>query len=442
MLSKFISFINNRQLFMPHQNILLTVSGGMDSIAMAELFSRAGFRFAIAHCNFQLRGKDSFEDEKFVASCAQKYQVPLFSKRFETLDYLKERKISVQMAARELRYAWFEEIRQSQNFDYIATAHHADDATETFFINLMRGTGISGLHGILPQKDALIRPMLCFTRGEIEKFITQNHLHYRIDISNTEDKYLRNKIRHHLIPVFETLKPGALEGVQQTMQNLREVEAVYDDWLYQQKKNLLKTEGEWITIDCNALRQTPHNSLVLYELLSDFRFSRDVVRQIENSIEGTPGRQFFSPSHRLVTSSQKIIIEKYTAPRTQNSEFLVTNDTTEIVEPLHLVFSIISPTDFRTLAKSNNDAFFDLQKLCFPLIIRKWQKGDYFHPFGMWGKQKLSDFMVNRKFSLPEKENCWLLTSDKQIIWVIGYRTDERFKITNDTNNILHIRKL
>ncbi len=441
MLDSFNSFIAVHQLCNRDDKLLLTISGGADSVVMAHLFRRSGFSFAVAHCNFSLRGKESDDDEAFVKKLASEtFLVDFFVTRFDTNAYAKEHKLSVQQAARELRYTWFEEIRSAHKFSYIATAHHADDQLETFFINLMRGTGIAGLSGIPLKQNHIIRPLLFASRAEIEAFALQNKLSFRNDSSNQSDKYLRNKIRLKLFPLLEEINPSFRDTVSQSIQNLKNTELIYKEHL--QKLNLTQCNknGE-MRIEINRLKALKPGAHYLFELISGYGFNRPVCKDIFTTLDGISGKQFHSSTHTIIRDREHLIIYPNPIIMDQDSEYLVTFGTTELSVPMHLKLKEIKNTGEHELNNGEDVAMVDMDRLTFPLLIRKWQEGDFFYPLGMKTKKKLSDFFIDNKMSLKEKSDVWLLCSCGEIVWVIGHRIDERYKVRPKTDNIFVIEK-
>jgi len=417
---------------------------------MTELFYRAGLHVGIAHCNFQLRGKDSLDDEEFVHRLAAKINTPFFVKRFSTAEFAKREGVSIQMAARKLRYEWFEEIRSTENFDFIATAHHRDDQVETFFINLIRGTGISGLHGILPKKDKIIRPMLFTNRHEIEDFAINHFIPWREDRSNEETKYLRNRIRLELLPIMKSLNPDLSAGITATIVQIRSLEEHWKNEISRTKQRIVSKTGEEIRIDLRKLTRLKPLQPLIWELLSPYGFNDTVIRDLLESSPGESGKMFFSKAFRLIKNRDELIITPLSDSTTANvikpgrlhvvkEPLTIEEGVNMLKKPLPLSFTIMDIDNNFEIPLSSNIANLNLAKIEFPLTLRKWHQGDAFCPLGMNKKKKLSDFFINMKFSIPEKENCWLLCSGKHIIWIVGYRIDHRFRITRGTKKILQI---
>ena len=436
MLESFLKYIKEQKLIDPSDKILLAVSGGVDSVVLCKLLHQAKIKFAIAHCNFTLRGEESDEDELFVEELAELYNVAFHSISFDTNSFAKKNKLSVQVAARELRYKWFEEIKTQFNFTLIATAHHQDDSIETFFINLLRGSGIRGLHGILPKQGDIIRPLLFVNKVEIETFAKKNKLKFRRDSSNNTDKYLRNKIRHKLIPLLNTINPSANKNIADTIENLREVEAIYLKSIEKKKLKIVEEKNGLVKINIKELEKLKPLSAYLFEYLYPLGFNSKMIDDIIDSLNSESGKQFFSGTHRLIkdrkyliiSTNEKIIDSKNINISVSQKEIKVGSN--------KIVFKKMLHSKKVDLKVSKDIAQIDFEKLKFPLQLRKWEHGDTFHPIGMKGKKKLSDFFIDQKFSLIEKENSMVLISDNKIVWVVGHRIDDRFKITDKTKQI------
>ena len=437
MFEEFLHNIHNQRLFQQSDKILLAISGGIDSMVMAHLFSEAGFHFGFAHCNFQLRGLESNQDEKFVKKSANTLKSPFFSKNFDTEAYAKKKKISVQMAARELRYGWFEKIRNENKYDYIALAHNKDDLIETLLINLIRGTGIRGLSGMKVKQGKIIRPLLFASRSMINEYQKINKIKYREDSSNESVKYARNRIRHQVIPELEKLNPAFKTNISQTILHLEDVRKIFAEVIDKKRSELVRIKEGKTLIDIDKLKKLDHIGTYLYEFLRPFRFPHQIIPDIIASLSTTPGKQFFSITHRLIRDRAHLIITLNT--EIPESNIYIDKDSTEVKHPIHLVLKKIKITPEYKFSESKLIASLDLDLLKFPLILRRWKSGDQFQPLGMKNKKKVSDFFINNKFSIPEKESAWILESDSRIVWIVGYRIDDRFKITLNTRNILQI---
>jgi len=436
MLNLLKNFIRENKLFNPKQSILLAVSGGMDSVMMCHLFRQSKFSFGIAHCNFKLRGKESDDDEKFVKQLAQSIGVPFYHKTFDTSNYAKGKGISIQMAARDLRYNWFEEIKKTHHYNFIAVAHHKDDEVETFFINLLRGTGIAGLHGIAPKTNHIIRPLLFTTRTEIEKYVKAHHIKYREDSSNSSDKYLRNKIRHQIIPLLKEINPQAEQTIGEDIQRIKETEQIVKTYIDGLTKILFKTKNNQIFISINEIKKLNLVNAVLFELLKPFGFSGDIVEQIIRGLNGISGKQFYSETHRITKDRNHLIIEDLAEIEKTIAPVLISEKVQAIRKPVSMSFKkAYRNIDLKKFQKADI-ACIDYDKLKFPLLIRKWENGDYFYPLGMKQKKKLSDFLIDKKIPRSAKEKILVLCSEDKIIWVIGQRLDNRYRITDGTKKI------
>jgi len=447
MLHSFTTYIKKEKLFSKTDSILLTVSGGIDSIVMCELFHQAGLKFGIAHCNFQLRAEESDTDELFVEELAEKYNVQFHSVSFDTSAFAKKNKLSIQVAARKLRYDWFEEIRTQFDYNYIATAHHQDDSIETFFINLIRGTGIAGLHGILPKQNNIIRPLLFTNKKEIELFAKKNKLKFREDSSNASDKYVRNKIRHRLIPLLKELNPNIHKTIADDIQRLSETEKVYKKEIRNKRSKIITEDKNGIRISIKALKKLNPIAPYLFEFLYPLGFNSTTVDEIIESLNKQSGKQFFSATHRLIKDRDCLIIESrhqaQESRQTKASHFIIKKSQKSLtVDGVKLNFKSISKTKNYQLQTTNESANIDFDRLQFPIEIRRWEKGDVFYPLGMNRKKKLSDFFIDKKLSIPEKENTWVLTSKKEIVWVIGMRLDNRYKVTDKTKKIYFVERV
>ncbi|WP_264551871.1 tRNA lysidine(34) synthetase TilS [Flavobacterium sp. N2038] len=433
MLLKFQNHIISRFPFLANKKLFLAVSGGLDSVVLLHLLKQLPYEIAVLHCNFQLRGLESFGDQEFIQNYCSEHNISFFTTQFDTEAFAEDYKLSTQVAARELRYSWFYELLEEQNFDYILTAHHADDNLETFIINLTRGTGLEGLIGIPEQNDKIIRPLLPFSRDEILKYAEENNIEWREDSSNASNKYLRNKIRHDLVPILKEINPNFLDAFQKTQSYLQESQEMVEDasiMIYQQ---VAKEEGEEIHFDLNQLKKLPNYKSYLYQWLNEFGFT--AWSDIYDLVNGQSGKQVLSGEFRLLKNREILILSPF-LETSEKEEFEINENETEVNFPLNLSLCNVG----HITIESNKSIFVDAEKIRFPLILRRWNEGDVFHPFGMQGKsKKVSKLFKDEKLSLIEKEKTWILCSDNQIVWVVGLRQDERFKIDNTTNKILKI---
>ncbi|MDP2235167.1 MAG: tRNA lysidine(34) synthetase TilS [Bacteroidales bacterium] len=440
MIETFKTFIKENQLFDSNSRILAAVSGGRDSVVLAYLLKEAGYNFSIAHCNFQLRAKESDEDERFVMQFADQQDISCFVKRFETKEYALQNKISIQMAARDLRYEWFQSLCVSHGFDCIAVAHHMDDQSETFFINLIRGSGLTGLKGMKVRNGLIVRPLFFASSEQITAFANEKNIAFRDDSSNSQTKYLRNKIRHRLMPVFTALHENAGQGLQKSLQMLAGNHALYETLLKEKTDKLLKFEGDVCRLEKTKLKAFDASKALLFECISRFGFSGAVISDIHSALFNQPGSVFFTSSHRLIVGHKYIEIDLLQEKQTEDI-LVIENETQEILEPIKMVFEKIQRDSSFSVKSSSAVAQIDYEKLIFPLTLRHWRQGDRFKPLGMSGTQLLSDFFADKHFSQLQKEQALLLVSGNgDIIWLVGYRLDDRFKITDDTSQILRIK--
>lgn len=434
MLAKLQKHIAHDFPFLEQKKLFLAVSGGLDSMVLVHLFQQLDFEIAILHCNFQLRGLESFGDQDFIQNYAQENNIPIFITQFDTTAFAKDYKLSTQVAARELRYSWFYEQLEANNFDYLLTAHHADDTIETFLINLTRGTGLEGLTGIPKQNDKVIRPLLCFTRQEIEHYAKENKIEWREDSSNASDKYLRNKIRHHLIPILKELNPNFMDSFQNTQNYLQDAQMLVEDASIMVYQQVAKQEEEAIFFDLNQLKKLPNYKSYLYQWLNEFGFT--AWDDIYDLVDSQSGKQVFSAEFRLLKDRDFLILSPLHAID-EEDEYHIDSSQNQINIPLNLSFSKVTDISIG----SNTTIFVDEDTLQFPLVLRHWKEGDSFQPFGMNGKsKKVSKLFKDEKLSLIDKENVWLLCSGTEIVWIIGMRQDDRFRITNTTKNLLKIQ--
>jgi tRNA(Ile)-lysidine synthase len=413
---------------------LVAVSGGADSMVTAALFHEAGIRFEIAHCNFHLRGTDSNRDMQLVEKTAAKWQVPCHIREFDTLSVQKNSGKSVEMVARELRYAWFSTLLA--DFDYLVTAHQSNDAAETQLLNLCRGTGLKGLCGIPPKNEKIIRPMLPFTAAEIRQYADNHHIEYAIDYTNEDELIVRNRIRHSVVPQLETINPQFLTTNVHSRFILQQQYAYYQKHIDDDIRKMVVEDEEAIRIDRSLLYQNDNTELVLYEFLSGFGFSANVSETIANNRHLQPGKQFFSESHILLVDRDCLIIQ----PRKEGIDEVVDVYSLDNLRQYFIVEKIEYQKDI-VFEKNPGILYLPKEKLIFPMQIRAWQHGDFFFPLGGKGRQKLSDFFTDHKIDRFSKENIRLLCIGDQIAWVIGWRSDERFKV-KQPGEIYTLKKL
>ncbi|THF47937.1 tRNA lysidine(34) synthetase TilS [Flavobacterium supellecticarium] len=424
--------LNDNFAFLQGKQLLLAISGGIDSMVLLELFRNLPYTIAVAHCNFGLRAAESDGDEDFVKQWCAKNNIRFFTTRFATQEYAETEKCSIQLAARELRYNWFSALLENEGFDYLLTAHHLDDTLETFLINLTRGTGLDGLTGIPAQNGTVIRPLLPFGRDEIEAYAVANSIAWREDSSNASDKYLRNRIRHQVVPILKELNPNFLNGFQDTLVHLQQTESLVQDAVTELYSKIVTEKEEQLHIAIEKLKLIPNYKAYLYQWLKPYGFT--AWDDIYNLINAQSGKQVFSENYRLLKDRDYLLLEKQQVHRTQSIE-ITENQEVTLEQGRLTLYSVTNVTEDR----GGKVIFVDKDKLKLPLILRKWKEGDYFYPSGMTGRKKISKYFKDEKFSLIDKENCWLLCSGDEIVWVVGKRSDRRFEIEQETNNIIKI---
>ncbi|MET4139050.1 tRNA lysidine(34) synthetase TilS [Pedobacter sp. UYP1] len=434
LLHNFLDYIRLNSLFHPDQRILLAVSGGKDSVLMAHLFKEGGFKFGIAHCNFGLRGEESQRDERFVSALASRLEVPLYVTHFATKAYAAEHKISTQMAARDLRYRWFEELRIQENYSYIAVAHHQDDAIETVLLNLVRGTGIAGLHGILPKRDNLIRPLLFLSRAGIDGVIQEKGYDFVEDSSNASTAYARNKLRLGVIPLLKEINPNLEQTFEHNILRFAETELVLQQTVAGLRTTLLEERKEGVYLSLDKIKALNPKRLLLFELLKVYNFTETVVEELLGSLNKQSGTSFYSAGHRITLNRDELIVTTITA------EEVYTN---KIIHPSDIAIAfgnqVIEISYTEQLAFENNPqkAFVDADRLIFPIVVRTWQEGDRFMPIGMRNYKKLSDFFIDQKIPLPQKDSIPILVNGNgDVVWVAGLRQDNRYKVTATTKKV------
>jgi tRNA(Ile)-lysidine synthase len=438
MQEKFLQFINENNLCNKSNKILLGVSGGIDSICMFHLFQQLEFQISIAHCNFQLRGEESNKDEIFVKQLANNYNIPFHSTKFDTTRIAQENGISIQMAARDLRYEWFSELLDTYEYDYIAIAHNKDDVIETFLINLSRGSGIKGLSGIKSKYGNVIRPLLFASRKNIEQYIVENNYDYREDSSNNSTKYSRNLIRHEIIPAFEKINPSFRETMIQNIERLNQTEKIYNYSISNNLKDVTELTNNGLIINIGKLKQLQSTTSYLHELLYQFGFTKSQTQDIANSLDGISGKKFLTETHRLIKDRNELIIEEIKA--NLSTKYYINSINDELNYPIKIDLSSIIIDNSFSINIDPDIALFDINLIEFPLTLRKWEKGDYFSPLGMSNLKKVSDFFIDSKLSISEKENTWILESAGKIVWIVGKRIDNRFKITTKTKEVLKLK--
>lgn len=415
-----IHFIEKEQLFSANDKVLVALSGGADSVALLRILHSAGYQCEAAHCNFHLRGEESDRDEYFVSQLCHKFEIPLHTIDFNTMQYANEKHISIEMAARELRYEWFDKIRIGNGIHVIAVAHHKDDSVETMLLNLIRGTGINGLLGIRPRNGAIVRPLLCINRQKIIDYLQSIKQDFVTDSTNLEDEYTRNKIRLNILPLMEEINPSVKNSLTETGNYLNDVAAIYNKGIKEGIERVLTPQGIYI----NALLEEIAPQAILFEILHPLGFNSAQIDDIAASLQGQPGKQFLSTKQRVIKDRDYLLIEPF---QPSNDE----------MPPFRLTREQVAYTPDFVIPRDKKYACFDADKLNATISLRKWKQGDVFTPFGMKGKKKVSDYLTDKKFSISQKEQQWVLCCGSQIAWLIGERTDNHFRIDETTRQVV-----
>ncbi len=436
MLSTFQKHLDSRFSFLKNEKLLVACSGGLDSVVLTHLLVKNGYEVSLAHCNFSLRGNESDTDSQFVIQLAKKLELPIYTETFETEQFANDQGLSIQMAARTLRYQWFEELSEELEIKYILTAHHLDDDLETFLINFSRGTGIKGLMGIPQYNHKIIRPLLEFSKEEIVAFAERQQLNWREDSSNFSNKYLRNALRLDVIPKWKEVTPDLLQNYKTTREHLKNSQLLIEDYVALIFTYVVEETKEGYRLSVSKMKKLPNSKALLYELLIPFGFT--AWDDIHKLLDAQAGKQIASKTHILLKDRDFLILETISKTNSKNElkEFQISMNSKSIKTPIKLTFETVN--SFENV--SSEVIFVDADLLRFPLKLRKWEEGDVFYPFGFNGKKKLSKLFKDEKLSLLAKKKIWLLVSDDKIVWVIGLRADNRFKVTSKTNTILKIQ--
>lgn len=425
MLNNFQNHIQSQFPFLKESKFFIAVSGGVDSMVLVDLCLKSQLNFSVLHCNFNLRGTESETETQFLRDFCKQHQIYYHIKYFDTEVYANENKLSIQMAARDLRYNWFKEKLEQNDLKFVLTAHHSDDNLETFLINLSRGTGLEGLTGIPAQNKSIIRPLLPFSRDEILAYAIENNIKWKDDSSNASTKYLRNKIRHEIVPKLKELNPTFLENFQKTQDYLSQYQSLIETLIRQKWNEVVKVENEIILIDISKIKTLNHLQLYLYNWFKIYGFT--AFDDIFDLINAQSGKTIYSTTHELIKDRNFLFLRKLELSK--KDDFYEVNLGKNLNLPLKLVLSKVENISNST----NNVIFVDSEKITGKLYLRKKRDGDYFYPTGMDGKKKLSKYFKDVKFSKIEKENTWLLYHEEDVIWIIGHRADRRFIKENNT---------
>jgi tRNA(Ile)-lysidine synthase len=440
LVEKFKAYIHQNHLFTSNDELLVAVSGGCDSIVLAHLLKKCGFNFSVAHCNFQLRGKESNRDEHFVQHFCEANAIPFYVKKIDTNEYAAQQKLSIQEAARTLRYEYFNALLNTatqQPFRFILTAHHANDTIETVLMNFFKGTGVQGLRGILPKQQNIIRPLLFATRTAIETYAAENKIDFITDSSNESNKYSRNFIRNEVLPLVKTRYEQVDQNILNAIDRFTDFEKIYVDFITTAKQKLIEIKGTEIHIPILKLQQSTAWQTLYYEIIKEYGFAATQLTEAIKILEADNSKYIASPSHKIVKNRNWIIIVPH---ETAQSQFIVieSGDKNIVFENGSLAIETIQKENV-ILCDDKNIALINASAISFPLVLRKWKEGDYFYPLGMPKKKKIARFLIDLKLSKPAKEKVWVLESDKKIIWVVGYRIDDRVKVKESTTTCLTI---
>lgn len=441
LLTELKKYIIENKLFNKEHKLLIAISGGCDSTALTYLLHKSGYNIKLAHCNFKLRAEESDKDEAFVRDIALNLNLELFVTSFDTSSFAEKNKYSVEEAARILRYDWFESLRKKHNTDYILTAHHLNDKIETFFINLIAGTGIRGLRSIQAKNAYIIRPLLFAEQNEIKSYCEKNNISYRIDKSNLDTNFVRNKIRHEIIPRLKEINPNIIDTMSSNFDILNDLEEIYINFINNNIKKTVKTVDNHVFVNIERLLRSQASLSLLFEIIAPYGYNSSQARDILLSLPHLQtGKVFLSKTYKILKDRNNLIISKI--EHRTNKSCIITSDIKFINEPIKLIFEKIKKNSEVVFSSDNNIVFLDADKIKYPLTLRTRKEGDYFCPLGMTGKKLISDFFTDIKLNQIEKDKTFLLISDNKIVWITGHRIDDRFKITNKTKNILKIERI
>ena len=437
MQQKVETYIQKHQLLTHQKPVIVGVSGGTDSVALLHILVSLGYDCIIAHCNFHLRTDESNRDEDFVRNLSKAMKLPYYHIDFETVEYSEKHGISIEMAARDLRYNWFYKLLDTLQAQAIAVAHHADDSIETMLMNLVRGTGLRGLTGIPARNKKVVRPLLCTTRLELEAYLIQHDLEHVEDSTNASVDYQRNKFRNEVLPLLEEINPAVRHTLYNTLGHIEGSLTVYQEAIDKIKQKITQKENDSIKIDIDLLKKQAHIPTVLFELLHPCGFGTAIIEQIAEQLSGESGKTFYSDTYRLLKDRKYLILSK----REENpiSSYWISVNDKKIDQPFSLEINRIAIKNDFQVSKNKNCIHINASKLTFPLEIRRWREGDVFYPFGMKQRKKVSDFFIDNKLSLLEKEKSWLLVSGENIVWIVGQRMDDRFRIDEETKEVIEL---
>ena len=438
MQQKVQTYIQNHHLLTQKGRIIVGVSGGTDSVVLLHVLISLGYDCVIAHCNFHLRMDESDRDELFVRELAMELKVPYYSVDFETTKYAEDHKISIEMAARDLRYAWFYELLFNHDAQAIAVAHHADDSIETMLMNLVRGTGLKGLTGIQPRNHKVVRPLLCCNRLELETYLVRFDLDHIEDSTNASVDYQRNKFRNEVLPLLAEINPSVRQTLYDSLDRFEGIWAIYQQAIDTMKQLIVRNEPGLVKMDIDAIKKQEHIPTLMYELLHTYGFGPAVIEQVTSQLDGESGKVFFSETYRLVKDRKYLLIIKI--EDNPVDDFIIAENETVIEFPFLLKMNKQPVIPGFEVSKEINRIHVDASRLTYPLVLRRWKEGDTFFPFGMKQRKKVSDFFIDNKLSLFEKEHSWILTSNNEIVWIVGQRLDNRYCVTKQTKEVIEFK--
>jgi len=437
MQQKVQSYIERQQLLTPKATVIVGVSGGTDSVVLLHILHALGYECVVAHCNFHLRMEESNRDEAFVRALSKTMKLPFYNIDFDTVSYADKHGISIEMAARDLRYEWFHDLLKKLEAQAIAVAHHADDSIETMLMNLVRGTGLRGLSGIRPRNKKVIRPLLCCNRQELENYLIRYDLEHVEDSTNASVDYQRNKFRNEVLPLLEEINPSLRQTLYESQKRFEGTTAIYAQAIDTIREKIAETADGLRKLNIDIIKQQVHIPTVMYEILHPYGFSGATIEQVTENLDAESGKTFYSDTHRLIKDRKYLII----SPKDDDKvdEYYITQPDAVIDQPFVLQLKTLKLTPDFSISRSAKRVHIDASKLAFPLQLRRWREGDVFYPFGMKQRKKVSDFFIDNKLSLLEKEQSWLLVSGNDIVWIVGQRLDDRFRITAETTEVVEL---
>ena len=437
MQQKVQSYIERQQLLTPKATVIVGVSGGTDSVVLLHILHALGYECVMAHCNFHLRMEESNRDEAFVRALSKTMKLPFYNIDFDTVSYADKHGISIEMAARDLRYEWFHDLLKKLEAQAIAVAHHADDSIETMLMNLVRGTGLRGLSGIRPRNKKVIRPLLCCNRQELENYLIRYDLEHVEDSTNASVDYQRNKFRNEVLPLLEEINPSLRQTLYESQKRFEGTTAIYAQAIDTIREKIAETADGLRKLNIDIIKQQVHIPTVMYEILHPYGFSGATIEQVTENLDAESGKTFYSDTHRLIKDRKYLII----SPKDDDKvdEYYITQPDAVIDQPFVLQLKTLKLTPDFSISRSAKRVHIDASKLAFPLQLRRWREGDVFYPFGMKQRKKVSDFFIDNKLSLLEKEQSWLLVSGNDIVWIVGQRLDDRFRITAETTEVVEL---